>query len=52
MGDIVPDTLEIIADQVRKCMLCKLCEKRTNAVPGEGSRSAKILFIGEAPGRN
>lgn len=52
MGDIVPDTLEIIADQVRKCTLCKLCEKRTNAVPGEGSRSAKILFIGEAPGRN
>ena len=52
MGDIVPDTLEIIADQVRKCTLCKLCESRTNAVPGEGSNSAKLMFIGEAPGRN
>lgn len=46
------DTLGIIADEVRKCTLCKLCEKRTNAVPGEGSRSAKLMFIGEAPGRN
>ncbi len=52
MGDIVPDTLEIIADQVRKCTLCKLCEERKNAVSGEGSSSTKLLFIGEAPGRN
>lgn len=46
------DTLEIIADQVRKCTLCRLCEGRKNAVPGEGSSHAKLMFIGEAPGRN
>jgi len=46
------DTLEIIADEVRKCTLCKLSEDRANAVPGEGSGSAKIMFIGEAPGRS
>ena len=46
------DTLDIIADEVRKCMLCKLSEGRTNAVPGEGSSFAKIMFIGEAPGRS
>lgn len=46
------DTLEIIADEVRKCTLCKLSEGRTNAVPGEGSNFARIMFIGEAPGRS
>jgi len=45
------DRLEIIADEVRKCTLCKLCEGRTNAVPGEGKRLSNLMFIGEAPGR-
>lgn len=44
--------LEIIAQQIKKCEKCRLCEKRTNAVPGEGSPTAKIVFIGEGPGRN
>jgi DNA polymerase len=46
------DTLEIIAEEVRKCTLCTLSKGRTNAVPGEGSSFAKIMFIGEAPGRS
>ena len=46
------DSLEIIAGEVRKCILCKLSEGRTNAVPGEGDSFAKIMFIGEAPGRS
>lgn len=46
------DTLEAIANEVRRCTLCKLSEGRTNAVPGEGSSFAKIMFIGEAPGRS
>lgn len=46
------DTLDIISDEVIHCTLCKLSEGRTNAVPGEGSSSAKIMFIGEAPGRS
>ena len=37
---------------VINCKLCKLCEERSNAVPGQGSIDAKIIFVGEAPGRN
>ena len=37
---------------VINCKLCKLCEVRSNAVPGQGSIDAKIIFVGEAPGRN
>ncbi len=44
------DTLEKIAADVRGCPLCKLARTRKNAVPGEGQLSAKIMFIGEAPG--
>ena len=36
--------------QVKSCTLCTLSEKRTQAVPGEGSRTADIMFIGEGPG--
>jgi uracil-DNA glycosylase family 4 len=46
------DSLEKIAADVRGCPLCKLARSRKNAVPGEGQISAKIMFIGEAPGRN
>jgi len=42
--------LEKIAQQVRKCRKCKLGSLRTNAVPGEGSCCARIVFVGEAPG--
>lgn len=45
------DSLEKIAADVRGCPLCKLARTRKNAVPGEGQISAKIMFIGEAPGR-
>ncbi len=46
------DSLEIIAGEVRECTLCDLAKGRINAVPGEGSSLAKIMFIGEAPGRS
>ena len=46
------DSLELIGADVRACRLCKLCETRTRAVPGEGSPKAEILFIGEGPGFN
>lgn len=44
--------LEEIDDQVRVCKLCVLHKFRTNAVPGEGNRSAELMFIGEGPGRD
>jgi uracil-DNA glycosylase len=46
------DSFEKIAVDVRGCPLCKLSRSRKNAVPGEGQLSAKIMFIGEAPGRS
>ena len=42
--------LETLVNEVRQCRLCGLGSSRTNAVPGEGSPRARIMFIGEAPG--
>ncbi len=42
--------LEEIAEQTRKCRKCELGSLRKNAVPGEGNMSARIMFVGEAPG--
>jgi len=44
--------LEEIDRQVLVCRLCPLHSLRTKAVPGEGDRSAELMFIGEAPGRD
>ena len=46
------DSLEKVATEVRGCPLCKLSRTRKNAVPGEGQLAAKIMFVGEAPGRS
>ena len=46
------ESLEEIADAVRVCTKCPLCKTRKMSVPGNGSTSAKIMFIGEAPGRS
>lgn len=37
---------------VKNCQKCNLAKTRTNVVPGEGNYQAKILFIGEGPGKN
>ncbi len=42
---------ELIED-IGCCTKCRLCQGRTNAVPGEGNPNADILFIGEGPGRD
>src|ERR671934_2312806 len=44
------DSLDLIGAEVRACRLCKLCETRTVGVPGEGSPTAEVMFIGEGPG--
>ena len=36
--------------RIKSCTLCSLSEKRTQAVPGEGSPEADIMFVGEGPG--
>lgn len=39
-------------EEIRKCDKCDLCKNRTNVVPGEGSYTASVMFIGEGPGRD
>ena len=41
-----------IAAQVGACRKCALCEGRTNVVPGFGDANARVMLVGEAPGRN
>jgi DNA polymerase len=44
------ELLREVAVEVSTCSKCNLCKGRTKAVPGEGTPTAKILFIGEGPG--
>lgn len=47
---------EISYSSLRKrilgCQKCALSRERTQAVPGEGSLEAELMFVGEAPGRD
>ena len=52
MSESVVESLEVIASEVSACTDCELHRGRTLAVPGAGSSSAEVLFIGEAPGMN
>lgn len=42
--------LQKLAEEIALCQNCELAKHRTEAVPGEGSENATVLFIGEAPG--
>ena len=44
--------LDLVAGEIRICEKCALSETRNNAVPGSGNPHARIMFVGEAPGRN
>ena len=46
------EEMEKIAISVENCRKCDLYKTRNKPVAGEGSFNTKILFIGEAPGRN
>ncbi len=48
---LVPDLDEIRA-RVEECHSCSLCEGRTQVVFGEGNPDARVLIVGEAPGKN
>ena len=38
--------------ELQNCRRCRLCEQRTNIVAGEGNPNARLMFIGEGPGRD
>ena len=58
-GDILLDqfnadsnqALAALRDEVQPCQACGLAKSRTQVVFGAGSAQARVLFIGEAPGR-
>ena len=41
-----------LREKVLQCRKCALWQSRTNPVFGEGDPQAKLVFIGEAPGKN
>ncbi len=43
--------LAAIDELIAACTKCKLCEKRTRTVPGEGPADARLMVVGEGPGR-
>jgi len=45
-------SIDHVKTRVISCKLCNLCRDRINAVPGFGNLNSKILFVGEAPGKN
>jgi len=48
----VPKDLKELQNVVLNCNLCNLAKTRKNVVFGEGNSNAKLMFIGEAPGRD
>ena len=42
--------MDPIMAEINSCRKCSLCGTRINTVPGQGSLSPDIMFIGEAPG--
>jgi len=45
-------TLEEVREELGDCRRCKLHSTRTNIVFGAGNPKAKLIFVGEGPGRD
>jgi len=43
--------LQKVAEEIQLCTRCYLSTTRTSPVPGDGSPNARVMFIGEGPGR-
>ena len=41
-----------LTEEITRCQKCRLCAGRTYPVPGEGNPHARLMFIGEGPGRD
>jgi len=44
-------SLAAVAGLIASCRKCRLCETRTKTVPGEGAEQARLVVVGEGPGR-
>ena len=45
------DNFDTLRETVLSCTACRLCEGRTKAVFGAGNPNARVMVIGEGPGR-
>src|SRR4051812_46838277 len=43
-------SLDVLADAVQRCKGCDLYKAATQAVWGQGARSARLMLVGEQPG--
>lgn len=46
------EALRELGERARHCTACRLAETRTNVVFGDGSPEARVMFVGEGPGKN
>jgi uracil-DNA glycosylase len=49
-GDISSAELDSLRALIGDCQRCKLSQRRTNLVFGEGAPRARLVFVGEGPG--
>ena len=50
-GEAQPQTLGAVQAELGECQRCALAKTRTNIVFGVGNPNARLVFVGEAPGR-
>ena len=46
----VVERLRDLSEEAAVCTACRLCDERTQAVFGDGSPTADLMFVGEGPG--
>jgi uracil-DNA glycosylase len=49
-GGDAPRTLPALREALERCRECPIGEHATQAVPGEGQKHARLMFVGEQPG--
>ena len=50
--DVAGHDLDSLRTALADCGRCKLCQARTQVVYGVGNPSARLMFVGEGPGRD
>lgn len=49
---MAPQSLALLSEEAAACVGCRLSDTRTTVVFGVGDPNAKLLFVGEGPGRD
>jgi uracil-DNA glycosylase len=46
------EKISLMEGQAQDCVSCRLCERRTHVVFGEGNPTSPLVLVGEGPGEN